>query len=79
MDDYEHDEEMGEESEEMDESDEIDDIDDDDDNDGRSDISSDENTEHLMRTNGLKKINQQLGIGFLWTNQNSLMPKSRFI
>ncbi|CAF0752338.1 unnamed protein product [Rotaria sordida] len=62
MDDYDE-EEIGEESEEMDESDEVDD--DGDDNDGRSEISSDDdddNEEHLIRTNGINKINQHLGI-----------------
>ncbi|CAF3282046.1 unnamed protein product [Rotaria sp. Silwood2] len=62
MDDY--DEEVGEESEEMDESDEVDDEDDDDDDDdeGRSDISSDDNDERLIHTNGIKKTNQRLGV-----------------
>jgi hypothetical protein len=48
-------------SEEMDESDEVDEVDDDD-IEGQSEISSEEDDENLIHTNGIKKINQHLGI-----------------
>jgi hypothetical protein len=56
MDEYDEDEEI---SEEMDESDEVDD---DDNLEGQSEISSEEDEEHLIHANGIKKFNQHLSI-----------------
>lgn len=61
IDDYDEDE-IGDESEEMDESDEIDD--DGNDDEDVSEISSEEDDENFLRRNGIKKINQHLGIGY---------------
>ncbi len=64
MDDYDEDD-VGEESDGIDESDEIDD-EGNGDEEGESEISSEEDDENFLHTNGIKKINQHLGIVFLY-------------